>query len=382
MRRLEEDFSMMLRQYRWQMILSSILVVLPVAAGLCLLAGGAAGESGKTAAAVADGRLKAMLVSSLFCLANHFLMIWFTLRDPKNRERNQQMIGFVFWLCPIISIFSCGTLYRIFIGARTGQSLGISAGLGILFIVLGNYLPKTRQNHTVGIRVPWTLTDEENWNATHRFGGRVWVAGGFLTLIGGFLPGTFGHRIVPAALLAIAAAPIAYSYLYYRRQKKAGKAPNAQGLRAGQADGRAAAGEKLKGPYAAVTAASLGILAVIFIGMAVLLFTGNIRVEFADDAFTIRASYWNDLTVAYDEIDSVELRENGVSGYRSFGFGSARLGMGTFENEEFGSYTRYTYVGSSPCLVIKTDGETLVLNGKDEEETLAIYERLKAEESN
>ena len=109
------------------------------------------------------------------------------------------------------------------------------------------------------------------------------------------------------------------------------------------------------------------------------MFTGNIRCEFAEDAFTIKAFYWDDLTVAYDEIDSIELREYGVPGYRSFGFGNARLGLGTFENEEFGSYTRYTYAGSRPCLVIEAGGEILVLNGKNEAETQAIYERLTAE---
>lgn len=387
MRRPEEDFSFIMKQYKRQIILSSILVLLPAAAGLCLLAVGAGSASSEAggmgmASSVADGRLKAMIVTSLFCLLNHFLAVWLTLRDPKNRERNQQMISFIFWICPIISIFSCGTMYRIYTGARADQSVGISVCMGLMFIVLGNYLPKTGQNHTVGIRVPWTLADEENWNATHRFGGRVWVAGGFLTMIGSFLPGRLGHGIVPAALLAVALAPILYSYLYYRRQRKQRKLSGTQISQNAQTDPKQmGAGQTVAGRRSIYTASavSVGILAAILIGTAALMFTGNIRIDFADDAFTINAFYWGDLTVAYDEIDSIELREYGVPGYRSFGFGNARLGLGTFENEEFGSYTRYTYAGSRPCLVIEAGGEILVLNGKNEAETQAIYERLTAE---
>ncbi len=375
-------------RYKWQIILSSGLVFLPAAAGLCLLvagAGSASSEVGGIASSIAGGRLKAMIVTSLFCLLNHFLAVWLTLRDPKNRERNQQMISFIFWICPIISILSCGTMYRIYTGARADQSMGMFVCIGLMFIVFGNYLPKTGQNHTVGIRVPWTLADEENWNATHRFGGRVWVAGGFLTMIGSFLPGSLGHGIVPAALLMVALVPILYSYLYDRKQRKQRKLSETQISQSAQTDlkqldpGRTDAGTK---SIYITSAVSVGILAAILIGTAVLMFTGNIRIDFADDAFTIKALYWDDLTVAYDEIDSLELREYGVPGYRSFGFGNARLGMGTFENDEFGSYTRYTYAGSRPCLVIESGGETLVLNGKNEAETLAIYERLKTEISN
>lgn len=46
-------------------------------------------------------------------------------------------------------------------------------GTSLLFIVIGNYLPKIKQNNTIGIRIVWTLQDEENWNATHSFSGRI-----------------------------------------------------------------------------------------------------------------------------------------------------------------------------------------------------------------
>ncbi len=60
-------------------------------------------------------------------------------------------------------------------------------GTGLLFMVIGNYLPKVKQNNTIGIRVIWTLQDEENWNATHRFSGKLWMASGILCMLCGLL---------------------------------------------------------------------------------------------------------------------------------------------------------------------------------------------------
>ena len=74
----------------------------------------------------------------------------------------------------------------------------------------------------------------------------------------------------------------------------------------------------------------------LLIGVAIVMFTGDISVDFKEDSFKIEASYYEDLTISYDKIDSVEYRDNLDTGVRRMGFGSARLSMGTFENDEFG----------------------------------------------
>ena len=98
--------------------------------------------------------------------------------------------------------------------------------------------------------------------------------------------------------------------------------------------------------------------------------------EFSDNYFTIKASYYDDLTVFYDRIESVEYRDGNVNGSRVFGVGSFRLLLGSFENQEFGNYTRYTYYNPEACVVLKVNGKTLVLSGKDAAETREIYETL------
>ena len=67
-----------------------------------------------------------------------------------------------------------------------------------------------------------------------------------------------------------------------------------------------------------------------------------------------------------------------VSGSREWGFGSPTLLMGSFKNEEFGMYTRYTYTSCDACVVLTSGEKVLVLNGADEAATKAIYEALKA----
>ena len=80
----------------------------------------------------------------------------------------------------------------------------------------------------------------------------------------------------------------------------------------------------------------------------------------------------------YDKIDSIELRETAPVGTREWGFASARLLMGFFDNEEFGSHTRYSYVGTDAYIVLTCGDKVLILNAKTEEATQALYEALSA----
>ena len=103
-----------------------------------------------------------------------------------------------------------------------GRAVPASAMLvvaGAMFIVLGNAMPKSRPGFFVGIRTPWTLTDSGNWIATHRFGGRLSIAGGVAIAALGLLPISPGIRLggVLAVTAAIVIVPVAYSWRYWRR---------------------------------------------------------------------------------------------------------------------------------------------------------------------
>ncbi len=82
--------------------------------------------------------------------------------------------------------------------------------LSIIMIVIGNYLPKTRQNNIFGIRTPATLADETTWNRVHRFAGFAWTAGGIFTLILNF---TAGQTAALIAFAAVTAGIIVYAFI-------------------------------------------------------------------------------------------------------------------------------------------------------------------------
>ena len=93
----------------------------------------------------------------------------------------------------------------------------VIAGTGVLFIVLGNYLPKTRQNWFLGIRTPWTLSSEYTWEKTHRLAGRLFVLVGFVCLIGAFvLEGVALAFLVGGAAVSTALFSVGYSFVVYR----------------------------------------------------------------------------------------------------------------------------------------------------------------------
>ena len=88
--------------------------------------------------------------------------------------------------------------------------------IGIIYILLGNYLPKTRPNPTFGIRLPWTVTDEVVWSKTHRLGGWLMVPGGIIVIAAAFLK---AHIVFFAALFAPMIIPVVYSFVISRKRK-------------------------------------------------------------------------------------------------------------------------------------------------------------------
>ena len=114
----------------------------------------------------------------------------------------------------------------------------------------------------------------------------------------------------------------------------------------------------------------------ILIGTGFMLFTGSIEYDFQDEKLVVDASFYSPVTVRYENITDMEYREGNVDGTRIGGYGSFRLLLGFFENEEFGTYSRYTYYKPEACIVLTVKGQTIVLSGETAEETLEIYNTL------
>ena len=141
--------------------------------------------------------------------------------DPKRRNMPNIMVKFSAWICPLLSLFLVPSTLLAGMGHHINIALITCLIVGAVFLVIGNYLPKCKQTYTMGIRLPWTLNSEENWNRTHRMSGKLWILGGLLFIILGFIAGNTNAGLVSAILFGNIAAmiivPTVYSYLLYKR---------------------------------------------------------------------------------------------------------------------------------------------------------------------
>ena len=136
--------------------------------------------------------------------------------DPKKRGMDSRLKAITRWFIPILSVvMQCITVsYALDSSLRFIRFIPVFIGAGL--VLIGNYLPKCRQNYTMGIKLPWTLNSEENWDRTHRFGGRMFVIAGLLLIGAGFFGGIVS-AVSAAAVIAAVLAPAVYSFALYRR---------------------------------------------------------------------------------------------------------------------------------------------------------------------
>ena len=211
------------KSYKKTLIVTMIVTLLPILIGVLLWDKlpdqvathfGANGEP--------DGwssKFFAVVGLPLFICAAQFVGFFATLSDPKKRKIDPKVLKLVFWICPVVSWLGALLTYGYSLGWKINVERLLSIFIGVVFIVIGNYLPKCRQNYTVGIKIPWTLDDEENWNQTHRIGGIAWVFGGFVILILG-VTGIGSTWMSFAVIMVVSLLPMLYSYLYYMKHKR------------------------------------------------------------------------------------------------------------------------------------------------------------------
>ena len=157
----------------------------------------------------------------LFMLAMHLLCVFAAAYDPKNRNLSRRINVLILWIAPLTSLLVLGMVYASALGADIDMGRSVMCFIGVLFVIVGNYLPKCRQNYTVGIKLPWTLADEDNWNRTHRLAGVLWIAGGLMILAAGLLGrGPLSYALFIAAIVLMTAVPTAYSFTLYRRKSR------------------------------------------------------------------------------------------------------------------------------------------------------------------
>ncbi len=144
------------------------------------------------------------------------LLVPFLLRaDPKHENMSGALVNIAIWTVPVVSLLCSGLTLGRALGYDLRIEMVLPVFMGVLFILIGNYLPKTKQSYTMGIKLPWTLASEENWNRTHRLAGFLWVIGGAFFIVMSFIGWNLIAFLIPITLMVL--APTVYSYLLYRK---------------------------------------------------------------------------------------------------------------------------------------------------------------------
>lgn len=168
-----------------------------------------------------QGLIWIVLFVSLISVGTYFMIRHLPRFDPKKTASqssgNMQKIAIA--AVALLSAITISIIYSSLHGSISFNKL-FKPLMGIFFIVVGNLMYNIKPNYFVGIRVPWTLENIDNWRATHHLGGKLWVLGGILiTICSPFLPGKPGEYFFLATTLFLAIVPIIYSFVYFRNHK-------------------------------------------------------------------------------------------------------------------------------------------------------------------
>lgn len=207
-----------MKEYKGKIILTSIVTILPILIGLVLwnkLPDTIATHFG--ADNVPNGwssKPFAVIGIPAILLVFHLFALGITINDPKKRNIGKMMLSVIFWIIPVVSLVVNTATLSYAMGSKIDIGMIANILVGLMFIIMGNYMSKNRQNYTVGIRIPWTLGSEENWDRTHRFASKLWVIGGIIFVINAFVQSIL---ILVVIILMTMIAPMIYSFVLYKR---------------------------------------------------------------------------------------------------------------------------------------------------------------------
>ena len=210
----------MIKQNKFKIVISSIITLLPMIFGFIVWNklpenmatnfgwnGEITGYSSKLFAVV--GLPAILTLANLICIIA-------TNADPRRKNIDNKMFSVVISIVPVCSLICSSCIYGNALEYKINVQNIMPVFVGIMILVLGFILPRCKQNYTVGIKLPWTLHDEENWDKTHKLAGKLWIMGGIVMTISGLLNLPILFMII---IFAIVIIPTVYSYFIYRRKK-------------------------------------------------------------------------------------------------------------------------------------------------------------------
>ncbi len=103
------------------------------------------------------------------------------------------------------------------VGYQVSVERFVSVAVGLLIVVIGNVMGQFKHNYFVGIKVPWTLANEDVWKKTHRLAGKIWVVAGLAIVVAGmFFNGVTAFIVLIISLAIATLIPAIYAYKLHK----------------------------------------------------------------------------------------------------------------------------------------------------------------------
>lgn len=168
-----------------------------------------------------SSKLFGVLGINLMNIGMYFLFIILPNLDPRRENYIKfgsayNVIRYVFHLFFVMMQI---VILTASFGYKVEVDFLVTVGVGIMFVFLGNIMGKIKQNYFVGIKTPWTLTDERVWVKTHRFSAPLWVIGGFIVIASAFFGGMASFITLMVVVIIITIIPFVYSYRCFKELK-------------------------------------------------------------------------------------------------------------------------------------------------------------------
>ncbi|MFA7711380.1 MAG: DUF1648 domain-containing protein [Candidatus Neomarinimicrobiota bacterium] len=165
-------------------------------------------------------KFQGLMLMPLVTVAMMIVMVIVPLIEPRYRHIKSSMKAYNIILSAIVLLMAF--LHLILLMAALGEPINIMKsvclGIGLLFILIGNYSGKIRSNFFIGIKTPWTLSSELSWHKTHRLVSRLFIILGMtIGLSGLFLPGMIVFVILLCGVAGLLAAVTLYSYFVWKK---------------------------------------------------------------------------------------------------------------------------------------------------------------------
>ncbi|MCM3194095.1 SdpI family protein [Priestia megaterium] len=171
----------------------------------------------------ADGfatKINAMILTVGIMVLIYFVIAFVPRIDPRKENYKYFSKTYNIVLNAVLLLFFFVNMSTILQGLGYNVPMSYIAPImaGLVFIIIGNYLQRVRSNYFMGIRTPWTLSNETVWKKTHRLSGKIFFIGGLLILISAFLPDGYKSVIMWGSIVLCVAIPYLYSYLAYKKE--------------------------------------------------------------------------------------------------------------------------------------------------------------------